>query len=226
MASGGWPCLLLALTRCFSIHLENPGRDLAWLYLYRSYANAFGQPVRMWFSVQKSAPHWLHNGSFSLPQISGLLGVGIISATEKAQLPPISLPQRLPIDFTWRSFSADSHRLLAPQDLSWLSCYVAPPFTTVVSEAQASLAYPHLTIQLPAAFHGLACVSYFPSSDERSVLTGVSEVTNVLKGAVVLLPEELDRLILDCWNLRAVDAEDVPCWLPCQDTPWLYWFKL
>lgn len=40
---------------------------------------------------------------------------------------------------------------------------------------------------------------------------GIGEIATVLKGAVVVLSEASDALFLDCWDLRALDAEDVSC---------------
>ncbi len=68
MASGGWACLLLTLTRCCSTHLAISMRTLSCLHLYRPSAKAFGQPVRMWFSVQETAPHQIKSN-----QIKSLL---------------------------------------------------------------------------------------------------------------------------------------------------------
>lgn len=38
---------------------------------------------------------------------------------------------------------------------------------------------------------------------------GIGDIATVLKGAVVVLSEALDALFLGCWDLRALDAEDV-----------------
>lgn len=83
VASGGRACLLLALTLCSSTHLVISVRTVSCLHLYCPTANAFGQLVKMWFSVQEAAAHCLQDGSFSPPQIFRLLGVGNMSAIER-----------------------------------------------------------------------------------------------------------------------------------------------
>ncbi len=141
MASGGWAYLLLTLTRCCSTHLAISMRTLSCLHLYRPSAKAFGQPVRIWFSVQETAPHWLHDGSSSPPQIfRSFLGVGSRSVTEcrrKLNLPwsichssfhdsghsyawshYVHRPwEASPIAFTWRSSSAASRTLCTTRPL-------------------------------------------------------------------------------------------------------------
>lgn len=110
VASGGRACLLLALTLCCSTHLVISVRTLSCLQLYRPSANAFGQPVKMWFSVQEAAPHCLQDGSSSSPQIFRLLGVGNRSATER----------RRKVNFPWsvcHSSFQDSGRFCA-----WSHC--------------------------------------------------------------------------------------------------------
>lgn len=50
-----------------SFHLGISVRTWLCLHLYLPSVNAFGQQVRKWFSVQETAPHWLHDESSSLP---------------------------------------------------------------------------------------------------------------------------------------------------------------
>ncbi len=80
MASGGgtW---FLALTLCWSTHLAISVRIFSCLHLYRPSPNAMGQPVKMWFSVQRVAPHCLQDRSSSFCQVFKLFGVGKRSAT-------------------------------------------------------------------------------------------------------------------------------------------------
>lgn len=40
---------------------------------------------------------------------------------------------------------------------------------------------------------------------------GIGEIATVLKGAVIVLSEALDPLFLGCWDLQALDTEDVSC---------------
>lgn len=68
---------------CSSTHLVISVRTLSCLHLYCPTANAFGQLVKMWFSVQEAAAHCLQDGSSSPPQIFRLLGVGNMSAIER-----------------------------------------------------------------------------------------------------------------------------------------------
>lgn len=103
VVSGSQACLLLALTLCCSTHLAISVRTLSCLHLYCPSANAFGQPVKMWFSVQEAAPHCLQDGSSSLPQIFRLLGVGNRSATERRRM----------LNFPW-SVTAPSKTAVTP----------------------------------------------------------------------------------------------------------------
>lgn len=93
----GWPCvLLLALTHSCSTHFTISARTLSCLHLNRPSANAFVQPIRIRLSVHAVAPHSLHEGSSSKPQV-----------------PPREASQ---MAFTWHSSSS----------VSWTLCITRP----------------------------------------------------------------------------------------------------